>query len=344
MRWIRKTFRIGSYLSKVWGNFGPLIASKFMWEETPFLPASIDVEPVNYCNFRCHHCQVTHWNKEKKSLTVESLATLLKQFPHLKNIKLQGMGEPLLNKHFFELVELCQDKGIKVSFTTNGSLCDEKLNERLAQIRDLDVVFSLDGATAKTFESIRIGSHFEQIKKNIRNLVNKRGDNKTISIRAWTTITNKNMAELTDIVRLAKNLGLDRITLQPFLTNWGKNEMGVINNPMRINMGSGSVKEKMCEAEELAEEIGIECSINTSDSYSSKKKCIFPWRGGYIASNGDVLPCCILADSNTEKMGNIFENDFSVIWNSKKYQDLRRRIKTGAIPDYCKGCYTSNFL
>jgi sulfatase maturation enzyme AslB (radical SAM superfamily) len=79
------------------------VARYFQWSKIPALPSILDVEPINQCNFRCPHCQVTHWNKAKTRLDVDGLTKLLDQFPKLLRVKLQGMGEPLLNKELLPM-------------------------------------------------------------------------------------------------------------------------------------------------------------------------------------------------------------------------------------------------
>lgn len=93
------------------------------------------------------------------------------------------------------------------------------------------------------------------------------------------------------------------------------------------------------ESQRVASENQVDLRIFYGNFFSKKKKCAWPWTNVYIASNGDVVPCCNLADSDTIKMGNVFEKDFSEIWNSKEYQDLRDRIRTHNLPDFCKNCY-----
>ena len=51
------------------------------------------------------HCQVTHWTRKTTRLTTERFILILRQLPMLRQIKLQGMGEPLLNRHLIEMLE-----------------------------------------------------------------------------------------------------------------------------------------------------------------------------------------------------------------------------------------------
>ena len=80
-------------------------------------------------------------------------------------------------------------------------------------------------------------------------------------------------------------------------------------------------------------------SLSKIKSGMLPKPCPWAWKSAYIAANGDVVPCCVIADSAVANMGNVFEQDFKDIWNSPGYQELRERISTHDLPDYCKHCY-----
>lgn len=324
---------------KLWNYIGIKLSYIFKWKKIPFYPFFIDVEPNNNCNFKCQHCQVTHWDKEKVHLDENSFSRILDQFPYLEQVKLQGMGEPLLNKQFIPMLNLGNKHGLSMSFTSNASLCNQKVAEQLVQLNNTSITFSLDGATAETFESIRIGGRFEQIKKNIQNLSRIRNGKKQPTLSIWTVVTDKNIHELPQLVKLASDLGVDDITLQLFLSDWGKNTIKEYNNSIKPNLNSKQLTATLAEAKEIADNNKIDLNIKHNDFYSKQNKCPWAWKNTYISSNGDVVPCCILADSDTVKMGNVFEEDFAKIWNSEKYQDFRERIRTHDVPSYCKNCY-----
>ena len=65
-----------------------------------YKPLTMDVEPTTGCNFRCTMCQVSSPDFKAKNMTIKTFLTLIKNNPQLIKIKLQGMGEPLVNKYF----------------------------------------------------------------------------------------------------------------------------------------------------------------------------------------------------------------------------------------------------
>ena len=70
------------------------------------------------CNFSCHHCRVTHWNRLTTRLLPERFRAIIEQFPRLLSIKLQGVDEPLLNKRLMDMLEECEWRGIASRATT----------------------------------------------------------------------------------------------------------------------------------------------------------------------------------------------------------------------------------
>lgn len=303
------------------------------------LPLSIDIEPTNYCNLNCPHCQRTYWSKKNVNLDVNSFQRILDQFPHLSAVKLQGVGEPLLNNQLISMLKLGEKRGISMSFFSNGTVCNEKIAEQLLQLKDTQIIFSIDAATAEVFEKIRVGGDFEKILSNIKNLIQLRGNKNQPQVSIWTVITKENIHEIPDIVRLAKELRVDWITLQTFLSDWGKEDVKGHTDPIRVSVKSDRFIIVLKESQRIARENQVDLRIYYGNFLSKKEKCYWPWTSAFIACNGDVVPCCVLSDSDTIKMGNVFEKDFSEIWKSKKYQDFRDRIRTHNLPDFCKNCY-----
>jgi radical SAM protein with 4Fe4S-binding SPASM domain len=316
------------------------VARFWQWNKVPALPSILDIEPINQCNFRCPHCQVTHWNKAKTRLDVEGLTKLLDQFPNLLRVKLQGMGEPLLNKELLGMLELLEKRKIKTAIVSNGSVMTDTIRDKLLEM-STDINFSIDGASQEVFEGVRVGSSFKRVTENVKKLTTSRKEKKNPkgkTIAARTVVTKQNVHELADIVRLVSDLGLDGLTFQLIMTSWGKASMEEINSQKRVTEAK-ELEARVTEAKQEAERVGLPLYVRNDDKYSCKNKCGWPWKSAFIASNGDVVPCAILADSDTVKMGNVFEEDFEMIWNSEKYQELRRQHREHDLPDYCKNCY-----
>ena len=333
---LRRRLGMGSP-RKVYHTVGGRVAKRLGLKRTPFLPTSIDVEPIDTCNFACDHCQVTHWTRKTTRLTTERFISILRQLPMLRQIKLQGMGEPLLNRHLIEMLER-GEMGRAIFVVTNGSVYTENIAQKFSSLRGTTIIISMDGATAETFEAIRVNGNFQKVVDNVADMVRRRrGVWPGIELRSVVTLRNAH--ELPDLVRLAKRLGVDKLTATTLLTDWGKEGMKGLIAPIDVSRGHPRVDQSIREATEVAAEIEMPLNVEHGQRYSKANRCPWPWQSSYIAANGDVVPCCQIADSSVVKMGNVFDEPFADVWNDDKYRELRRRIADDDIPHYCRSCY-----
>lgn len=313
------------------------LSNKLKLSYISVLPQHLDVEPINICNFQCTFCKVTYWSKEKRALDIIGFRKILNEFPLLRSIKLQGLGEPLLNKHFLQLLKIAEKNGIQVSFTTNASIYIKELWEYINQSKNVKVFFSIDSANKELFESLRRNSKYEKIIANIKSICSNLSDLNQYSF--WTIVNKKNINELYNVVLLAKHLNVKEVHFQLSINNWESDEVRKSNEKLLINKEDVSLKEQIEKAYTFACEQGIGLRIFRNNLYTIKNKCDWPFTRAFIASNGDVVPCCMISDSSVIKMGNVFEKPFKEIWNSSVYRDFRKRIRNNDLYDFCKECY-----
>ena len=76
----------------------------------------MDIEPTTGCNFRCTMCQVSSPNFISKNMDYEMFKKTIDDNKQLLKIKLQGMGEPLVNNNFLSI----KCAGLSAEITTNG--------------------------------------------------------------------------------------------------------------------------------------------------------------------------------------------------------------------------------
>ena len=96
---------------------------------------SIDIEPTNRCNAKCHFCprdQTPHQGLMSPEVFAQSLRRAaeyrdlaLEKLGEDVGISLCGLGEPLLNRHTPEFVRQARDAGFEVAMSSNGALLNE---------------------------------------------------------------------------------------------------------------------------------------------------------------------------------------------------------------------------
>jgi len=318
---------------------GSYFANYFKVIYNPFLPISADIEPAAVCNFKCKMCQVTYWNRKPQSITLEDFKKVLDQIPTLMKVKIQGMGEPFLNRELIEIIQYANKKNLIISTTTNASLLTESKCQELINSGIDEVLVSIDGGTKETYEKIRVQGNFDILKRNVGNLVKARGNKKTPIIRFWIVGMNENINELNQIIQLTNELKVDNVTLQTSLTFWGKKELKEKLDGQQMNTELEEFQKKLLAAQEISRELNVDFRIYKDDKLSYNNKCIWPWLKTYITTDGFVVPCCLRADPDVLNFGNLKDKTFKEIWNSLGYKSIRKAIKTNQLSDYCKPCY-----
>jgi|TARA_B100001964_G_scaffold197281_1_gene222248 pyrroloquinoline quinone biosynthesis protein E len=300
----------------------------------------MDIEPTTGCNFRCTMCQVSEENFIAKNLDFEIFKKVVDENKQLLKIKLQGIGEPFVNKNFFKMVDFASSKGICSEMTTNGSLLTEKNINYLIKSKLSRVTVSIDGATPATFEKIRINSNFQKVVDNCYKLVKSfKVHLIRPEISAWCVLQKSNLDEMELVYELCKKIGFDKLTYQLYLTDWGKSEWREKNKKNKIDNENIKINQRLENIHKKSLRSEMKVEIFKENLLSFSKQCAWPWSSAYISKTGDVVPCCIIGDEKVESFGNVNKQKFEDIWNSKVYQDFRRSIKNNTVPEYCKNCY-----
>jgi MoaA/NifB/PqqE/SkfB family radical SAM enzyme len=149
--------------------FGNICVNRFLKEKMIFSPCKIDIEPTTRCNLNCVFCQVPGWKRSHiKDLSLNKFKDIINKFPHLKSVKIQGMGEPFLNPELLAMINFCNQKGIYSTIFNNGTVLNETTIKALFKSPPLFLVFSLDTPNRETYKLIRGKDMFEKVINNIR--------------------------------------------------------------------------------------------------------------------------------------------------------------------------------
>jgi radical SAM protein with 4Fe4S-binding SPASM domain len=86
------------------------------------------------CNLRCVHCySSSEASPEGRELTDDKCVQLVDEISALKPpIVLLSGGEPLMRKNVFDIIRACKSKGLRVGLSTNGTLIDKDMAEKIA--------------------------------------------------------------------------------------------------------------------------------------------------------------------------------------------------------------------
>jgi pyrroloquinoline quinone biosynthesis protein E len=305
-----------------------------------FLPIKMDIENVSRCNLSCQMCQVITFEGQKRAedLSLEDFKNIIDEQIGLVEIKLQGLGEPLLQKEFFEMVKYATSKSIWVRSTTNATLLHKKDNyKKLVDCGIGEVQISVDGATKESYESIRHKSNFELVKENCK-LINDYCDLKGVDkTRMWCLLQKENLKDLFDIPYLAKELGFKRATISLDVNGWGNDEWEDINSKKKVS--TLVTQDDIDKLLKIAEEIDLDLTFwDITSKYTKDNICSWPFERAFVSSDKKVVPCCMIGNPDVLTLGEY--DDFKEIWYGKVYNDFRQTHIDFNIIDICKYCYS----
>jgi radical SAM protein with 4Fe4S-binding SPASM domain len=228
----------------------------------------------------------------------------------------------------------------KVGYTTNGMLMDEARAAQLVDAGTNWICFSLDGAKRATAESIRIGIDFERVIKHIGLTVERRrvSGRKNLWLTSNFVIMDRNLDEMSQMVRLAASLGLDSISF-----NYHRNfRTGVFST-----WSEELLQPRFEDVRKLADSLGVDVLLPRIGRLKDPR-CTF-MQMAYLHLSGEVVPCCRMLPGGSpwpiRSFGNVRERPLLDIWHSSEYVEFRSRVADGDFPEVCVKCdYKSGLL
>ena len=157
---------------KAYDEYRRLWAESYKLGPVPDFPLQLDFE-LNYsCNFRCPMCtwseEVTGKYGKNTWFDFEVYKEVIDEGikKGLKCIRLNYINEPLIRGDLVQFIEYAKKAGIlDIYMSTNGSLLNEKIARKLIPSGLTRLQISLDAATKKTFDKIRVGGKFHKVLK-----------------------------------------------------------------------------------------------------------------------------------------------------------------------------------
>lgn len=306
--------------------------------------------PHSRCNCRCVMCDIWKANHNKQEISTEELQKHVYNFKRLgvREVVFSG-GEALMHTNLWSLCSLLRSNDIQLTLLSTGLLLEKNAVQILANFKE--VIISIDGSQPIHDKIRNIPQGFEKLSAGARAL---KKINKSFRLTARCVLQRSNFADLLNIVQATKEMELDQVSfLAADVTTTA------FNHPNQLS--KDIVHEVALDAQDcLAFDAIVEKSIvELSSEYNSRfiaespekmRKlvqyykaingmgkfpspiCNAPWVSAVIESDGRVMPCFF-----HEPYGNIYENDFAEILNSKKAIQFRKTldVKRDAVCSKC---------
>ncbi|MCM8780891.1 MAG: radical SAM protein [Candidatus Omnitrophica bacterium] len=335
------------------------------------LPEAITLFLTYRCNLRCKMCG--QWGEGgitkkqparyiQQELSLEKLRLLIKDLAKFRpNITLFG-GEPLLYSGCLEIIRHIKERQMHCLMITNGSLLEDFALELVESGLD-ELNLSLDGNLELHNQIRGMPGLFEKIMQGLKILQDykaKRNSKKPL-INLQCTITKYNYLHLEQLLEVASEVKADSLTFHNLIfldtsvidrqkdiadilkcnfEDW----QGFVFNP-DIDPDLLYQKIKSIRAKKLGFDVDFYPNFSNRTLLEYYKnpdympseylpRCLSPWIVAYIFPDGSVRPCLNCSYS----FGNIMDNKFIEIWNSKEAIIYRRQLKDNGIFPVCARC------
>jgi mycofactocin radical SAM maturase len=304
------------------------VRSAALTDEALRAPVNVTWEITEACNLACRHCLSADLRAEQRGeLSFEECRRIVDDLAAADVFQINfGGGEPFLRDDFLDLLAYTQGKGITTCVSTNGTLLDDDLVERLAVMDGLYLQVSLDGATPETNDAIRGAGTFARILDGVDCL--RRHTVRDFSLNM--VVTRVNVHEVSEFADLAARLGA-KARLSRFRPS---------------GAGCASWEDyRLTRAQlvELSEFLGEYTEILTGDSFfsltpESRRRMGLTMCGAArmtmaIAPDGSVYPCAFLTGPAFLAGDAAVDSPVAVFRESEVFARLRANDNAA-----CSGC------
>lgn len=289
-------------------------------------PVAVEIDPSNRCTSDCVWCMFDKFRKmENVDLDKEIMKNLIEDLQSdVRAITFTGGGEPLLNPHTLEMMELSKKLGVQVGLVTNGDL----LGSQEIRSTILDTCrycrVSLDAGTDETHYRLHRPPREDQLSRTIESMRELVTEEMTLG--AAYLIHPENFNEVGILADKIEGI-VDYLQIRPCLgVQLNREHLNWVNDYFEQNTYSFDLFLNLKRFDEIR--------------YGMKfEKCRATPLLGIVGADAKVYLCCQFRGNEDFVIGNLKENDFFEIWGSERHREVIESIDL----EKCPPCRYSNF-
>lgn len=313
------------------------------------------VDTNDACNLRCVMCNFSDPKRRPAAtpMSEESFGRLAEQFfDKARYLYLSCGAEPFVTANFDKLLDIAGAYDVPfTSYCTNALLMKDKFIDATLRNRVSEVIISVDGATAETYEVIRVGGRWAILGERLTAFSEaKRLHDGPVPVTRFNfTVQEGNRHELHAFVDWVAQWRPATVQFRLFRSLPGAIKQHDDNATLDALKSALPSLRKKAEAagfrllttdmpEDRTKRLGADASpfsggLEAVDPASlDHVNCQLPWFNLYVTTNGNVRPCTV-----HQPVGNFMTQTFDEIENGAPMQSLRKSLTN--TPDLiCKRC------
>ncbi len=333
--------------------------------KVPYYPITLMVEVSTRCNLQCPGCERELYKSDarlggipKENVRLENFKKLEKVLPYVYSTYfVGGLGEPFMNKEFWDIHRYFKSFRVMTGYITNGMLVTEKDVKKTLDEDVNRVMISIDSHNREKYERIKKNAKFDKAVEVVKMFASYKKQMKAnrFQIGLNYILRSDNYEDAVDYLDFAHNIGAEYIMFTSFITH--------IEDQMDKPFFLVDDMEKKRLYKTLRDKAGrLGLSIRLPNIAPAQGTlCNSLWHGVCIFYNGDVCACPFFRTKRdfyyhvddgrrvvNEKrhcddtvLGNCGPDDFfSKIWNGQRALSLRKAVlENDPECNPCGSCY-----
>lgn len=271
------------------------------------------------CNARCNMCNV--WANPTR-ISEEIGLDVIEKLPQMFFCNITG-GEPFVREDLVEIVGEVRRKVKRIVISTNGFFT-ERIIELCKRYPDVGIRISIEGLL-KANDTIRgIADGYNKTQETLRKLQ----EMGMRDIGFATTVQDLNYKDLVALYDMARNLNYEFATAVVHNSHYFHKWDNKIQNKDEVIREFKKLARKLLLSKRIKDWVRAYFNYGLINYIKDNKRllpCEMGQNGFFLDPWGDVLPCNGMDEKQT--MGNLKEQSWDEIWNSKRAQEVRQMVK-----------------
>jgi len=299
-------------------------------------------------------CALTqfYYKDKTQDMTLDDFKRIVSQMPKsLKQVTIQGTGEPLLNKDLVAMIEFTRAQGFRSYFNTNLLPLTNEMADRLVAAGHDEIMVSIETANQDRYADIRRNGTLERFLENLRKIkqAKDRAGSSKPELSACCILMKHTLGDIPELVAMLKQYGVTKMQIADMCT------YPEYQGPLTLADGSDlrdqSLSATMSEKDvwdavaRIKELSSADFEITVPGEWGGLKieqprngtilTCAELWKVPFVKTNSEMATCCWAPQF---VMGDFKTQTFEEIWFGKAYRGMRLSHLSNNPPEHCRKC------
>ena len=272
------------------------------------------------CNARCSMCnRYKAPSKPEEEISIETI----KKLPKMYFTNITG-GEPFIRKDLKDIVRELKKKSDRIVISTNGFFT-YRIIDLCKEFPDVGIRISIEGLEDTNNQIRGLENGYQRGYETLKKLV----DMGMKDVGFGMTVQDKNACDLVPLYEISNNLGMEFATASLHNSFYFVEAKNIIHDRIMVAENFEKLINRLLQSNSPKKWFRAYFNHGLINYIFSQKRllpCDMSFDTFFIDPYGDVMPCNGTKDK--EVMGNLNEQQWDELWNSKMADEVRAKVRT----------------